>query len=445
MFSVLRIHHEKEREYQIFVFCLTDATERVKDHSHAKLPFLYYNGENQNGGTAGLQYRKDISLLGYGCMRFTKDKSGRIDLAKAEREVMRAYELGVNYFDTAYIYGGSEEAMGEIIERNGIRDKIKLVTKLPQYLVRDRKGLDKYLSEELKRLRTDYLDYYLMHHMTDTAQLQKLLDMGLADWVAEKKASGQIRKIGFSFHGNTETFLQILNGFDWDITLVQYNYMDEFTQAGRAGVEAAAAKGIPVVIMEPLRGGKLVDLLPQKAKDMIASDPHGWTPAEWAFRWIWDQEAVTCVLSGMNSIEMIEENCRVASEVVPGQFGEAESAMISRIREAINETMKIGCTACGYCMPCPAKIDIPGYFRCYNHIFSEKKSTGFREFFQTVALSYEKNLYSACLNCGKCEKHCPQNIPIREKLKVADKALRPLPTRILLPVAKRIMLGKRPK
>ena len=200
-----------------------------------------------------MQYRKDkfgndLSVLGYGCMRFTR-KGGGIDVDKAEKEIMAAYEAGVNYFDTAYIYPGSEAAVGEIFERNHIREKIRIATKLPQYLIGNRAALDKYFDEELSRLRTDYIDYYLMHHLTDIAMWEKLKKIGILDWVAEKKKAGIIRNIGFSYHGNTENFLKILNDYDWDFCQVQYNYLDELTQAGAGGVKAAAAKGIPVIIM----------------------------------------------------------------------------------------------------------------------------------------------------------------------------------------------------
>ena len=386
-----------------------------------------------------MQYRKGISALGYGCMRFTQ-KGGKIDYDKAEAEVLKAVELGITYFDTAYIYGGSEEFLGKCIEKNGLRSKIILATKLPQYLVKNRAGLDKYFDEEMKRLRTDYLDYYLMHHMTDYSQWERLVELGIKEWIEEKKASGKIRNIGFSFHGSTEMFLKILNAYDWDMCLVQYNYVDENSQAGRKGVEAAAAKGIPVMIMEPLRGGKLVDLLPQKAKDEIASDVNGWSPAEWAFRWLWNQEGVTCVLSGMNSTQMIEENCRVASEMTPGSFGEHEYEMIEKIKGYISETTAVNCTGCRYCMPCPKGVDIPSIFSCYNHMRSENKSTGRSEYLQTIALRKTPAQATMCIGCGKCEKHCPQELPIREKLKEADKALRPWYYKIAGSVGRKFML-----
>ena len=372
-------------------------------------------------------------------------KNGRIDFDKAEKEFLRAYELGVNYYDTAYIYPGNEEIVGRIIEKNNLRDKINLATKLPQYLVKSRASLDKYFDEELKRLRTDYIDYYLMHHMTDHTQWEKLEALGIREWLAEKKAAGKIRHVGFSFHGTTEEFLKILNSYDWEMCLVQYNYVDEHTQAGKAGVHAAAEKGIPVMIMEPLRGGKLVDLLPEKAKKKIADDPHGWTPAEWAFRWLWNQEDVTCVLSGMNSIEMIEENCRIASEAQAGSFTDEELQFLAGIKQIIIDTTKVNCSGCRYCMPCPKGVNIPGIFSCYNHMYSESKSSGRLEYFQTIALRSEPCEANLCVKCGKCEQHCPQNIPIREKLVEADKALNPPLIKLYNKAAKRVMVGKNKK
>ena len=385
-----------------------------------------------------MKQRNGISILGYGCMRFTRS-GNTLDFDKADREFMRAVELGVNYFDTAYIYPGNEDLVGRIIEKNGIRDKINLATKLPQYMINSRSAIDKYFAEELKRLRTDYVDYYLMHHMTDYAQWEKLKALGIEEWLAEKKASGQIRNVGFSFHGDTNTFKKILNAYDWDSCLVQYNYLDEHTQAGRTGVEAAAAKGLKVFIMEPLRGGKLVDLLPEKAKKEIAEEHHGRSPAEWAFRWLWNQPEITCVLSGMNSIDMIEENCRIASEVEAGEFGTEEKEFIAKIRNYIIESTKVNCTGCRYCMPCPKGVDIPAIFSCYNHMYSENKNSGRLEYFQTVALRITPADASLCVKCGKCEQHCPQSIPIREKLVEADKHLRPWWQKIYLKLAKRVM------
>lgn len=387
-----------------------------------------------------MQYRKDrqgndISILGYGCMRFSRKGAG-IDFDKAEAEILHAIELGVNYFDSAYVYPGSEELLGAVLAKNGVREQVRIATKLPQYLVKTTGAIDRFFDEELRRLQTDYIDYYLMHMVTDVAQWENLERLGIEDWIAQKKASGAIRQIGFSFHGSTDGFIKVLDAYDWDFCQIQYNYLDEHTQAGRAGLEAAAAKGIPVIIMEPLRGGKLVDLLPEKGKQLIAENAHGWTAAELAFRWLWDQPQVTCVLSGMNSLEMIDENCRVASEVPVGAFTEEDFALVSAVRDAINERVKVGCTGCGYCMPCPKGVDIPALFRCWNEMYTESAISGRKEYWQTVSLRREKAFARQCVKCGKCESHCPQSIPIRELIHVADRELRPLPWRIAGDIAR---------
>lgn len=376
-----------------------------------------------------MQYREDrhqnpISILGYGCMRFTR-KGASIDLDKAEQEIMTAIESGVNYFDTAYIYQGSEVALGKILKKNNCREKVFIATKLPQYLIKSEAALDKYFNEQLERLQTDYVDYYLMHMLTDIAAWDKLCRLGIKDWIQKKKAEGKIKNIGFSYHGNTAMFLPILEAYDWDFCQIQYNYMDEHSQAGKAGLQAAAAKGIPVIIMEPLRGGKLVDLLPDKAKKLIAEHSRKWTPAEWAFRWLWNQPEVTCVLSGMNSISMVEENMRIASEVQPGQLTEEDFAMIEQIKAEIDRNVKVGCTGCAYCMPCPRGIDIPTAFRCYNRMHTENRATGRHEYMQIVALQKEMSDISKCIKCGKCERHCPQHLEIPRMLKEAQKNLQP--------------------
>ena len=394
-----------------------------------------------------MQYRKDrngteLSLLGYGCMRFSRKGAG-IDIDKTEQEIMAAFRAGVNYYDTAYIYPGSEAALGQILERNGIRDQVYIATKLPQYLVQKISAVDRFFEEELRRLRTDHIDYYLMHQMTDFAQWEKLKALGIREWIAEKTASGAIRNIGFSYHGSSDYFLQILNDYDWDFCQIQYNYRDEHTQAGVTGLKAAAAKGVPVIIMEPLRGGKLVGMLPEDAKKAIARNPRGWTPAEWAFRWLYNQPEVTVVLSGMNSREMVEENVRTASEAQVGEWTESDFALIREVNQIISEKEKVPCTGCRYCMPCPRGVDIPGAFRCYNAMYSESKSAGRFQYAQTVVLTQEPAFASQCIECGKCEKHCPQAIPIREKLKEADKALRPLPYRIGIQLVRKFFFRKR--
>ena len=396
-----------------------------------------------------MQYRKDkngsdLSILGYGCMRFTK-KGGSIDIEKAETELMAAYRAGVNYFDTAYIYSGSEAAVGEIFERNHIRDQVNIATKLPQYLIGNRAALDRYFDEELSRLRTDHVEYYLMHHLTDVAMWEKLKKIGILDWIQEKKQRGAIRNIGFSYHGNTDNFLKILNDYDWDFCQIQYNYLDEVAQAGKAGLQAAASKGIPVMIMEPLRGGKLVSMLPEAAKRAMAESGRGWSPAEWGLRWLYNQPEVTVVLSGMNSVEMVQANCRTASEAQANALTEEDFETLEKVKRAIREKEKVGCTGCRYCMPCPKGVDIPGIFRSWNTMYTESRREGRSQFIQTVGLTREPAFASQCIRCGKCEQHCPQSIPIREKIQEADRDLRPLPYRIAISAARRFMFRKAAK
>ena len=396
-----------------------------------------------------MQYRTDkygnrLSILGYGCMRFSRKGAG-IDVDKTEKEIMEAYRAGVNYYDTAYLYPGSEAALGEILARNGIRDKVNVATKLPQYMVRNIASVEKYFAEELSRLQTDWVDYYLMHMLTDVSQWERLKGFGILDWIAGKKQSGAIRNIGFSYHGNTAGFLKILEDYDWDFCQIQYNYLDETSQAGVAGLKAAAARGIPVVIMEPLRGGKLVNLLPDGAKKAIADNPRGWSPAQWGLRWLYNQPEVTVVLSGMNSLEMVKENIATASQASVGEFTDADFALIDEVRAQIRLKEKVGCTGCGYCMPCPKGVNIPGIFLSYNTMYAESKFSGRFQYAQAYGLTHEPSFASQCIQCGKCEKHCPQGLPIREKLKEADKALRPFPYKVAIAAARKFLLRRAPQ
>ena len=368
------------------------------------------------------KYGNEISVLGFGCMRFQQSR-GRIDLEEAEREIMEAYRGGVNYFDTAYIYPGSEAAIGEIFERNGIRENINIATKLPHYLIKSVDGMEKLFQEELRRLRTDYVDYYLMHMLTDVGTWNRLKALGIEAWLEKKKLSGQIRQVGFSYHGNADMFCQLVDAYDWDFCQIQYNYMDEHSQAGRRGLHYAHSKGLPVIIMEPLRGGKLVNRLPAEAVKIFADHPKNYTPAQWAFRWLWNQKEVTCVLSGMNTVEMVQDNVHTASTARVGDLGEREEAMLREVVAAINSKMKVGCTGCGYCMPCPKGVDIPGTFAAYNRKYSEGTVSALREYFMCTAARRTSSAAANCIGCGKCEKHCPQGIQIRQELKNAKREL----------------------
>ena len=388
-----------------------------------------------------MQYRKDrygnpISVLGYGCMRFTQ-AAGKIDIAKTEKEILEAFHGGVNYFDTAYIYPGSEAALGEILARNGIREQVNIATKLPHYLLKKPEDLDRCFSEELHRLKTDHVDYYLMHMLTDTKTWQRLEGLGIVQWLAEKKASGQIRQVGFSYHGNSDMFCKLLDVYDWDFCQIQYNYLDENSQAGATGLHRAAEKGLPVIIMEPLRGGRLTNTLPASAKKIIART--SLTPAQFAFRWLWDQKEVTCVLSGMNSLDMVKENLATAQVTNPGSLTPEDRGVYTKVVAAINENMKVGCTGCRYCMPCPKGVDIPGTFAAYNRMASDGYWKALTEYFMITGVRKDYTGPGNCIGCGKCEQHCPQHLPIRQELKNARKALEGIPYRIGRKVLPHIM------
>ena len=367
------------------------------------------------------KYGNQLSILGYGCMRFPR-KQGKIDMEVTEKLIRTAVEQGVNYFDTAYIYPGSEAAVGEILEKTGLRGSVNIATKLPHYLIKSRDGLDKLFAEELRRLRTDHVDYYLMHMLNDVGAWERLKEMGIESWIAEKQRSGAIRQVGFSYHGNTEMFCKILDAYEWDFCQIQYNYLDEHSQAGRRGLQYASAKGIPVIIMEPLRGGRLVNLLPEKAKKVFAEYPVKRSPAEWGLRWLWNQEEVTVVLSGMGEEDMLLENLSIASNAQAGELKPEEEALYAQVVQTIHETMKVGCTGCGYCQPCPMGVDIPGAFAAYNRWYGEDKFGAFMDYLKCTTLRKNATAAGNCIGCGKCEQHCPQGIAIREELKGVQKA-----------------------
>ena len=368
------------------------------------------------------KYGNKVSVLGYGCMRFT-NKGVKLDYKKAEKEILEAYNAGVNYYDTAYVYPGSEELLGRVLDENKIRDKVFIATKLPHYMIKTLKDIDDKFNEELKRLRTDHIDYYLMHMLTDVKSWERLVSLGIDKWIKDKKKSGEIKEIGFSYHGNSDMFCKLIDSYDWDFCMIQYNYLDENSQAGKTGLHYAASKGIPVNIMEPLRGGRLVNQLPDKAKKLFSNYHKKMTLAEWSFRWLWNQKEVMCVLSGMNSIEMVKENTSFADKAKVGEFTKEDHQLLKDVVKAINEKMKVPCTGCRYCMPCPRKVDIPGTFSAYNKYYTDSKFVALKEYLMCTALRKDATSASNCVECGKCEQHCPQGIEIRKELKNARKKL----------------------
>lgn len=383
------------------------------------------------------KYGNKLSILGFGCMRFPKIK-GKVNMEESEQIVLHAFHAGVNYYDTAYVYPGNEAALGEILEKNGIRKQVYIATKLPHYLIKNADSIETYFTEQLSRLRTDYIDYYLMHMLSDIETWNRLKELGIETWLAEKKKNGVIRQVGFSYHGNSDMFCQLVDAYDWDFCQIQYNYMDEHSQAGRTGLNYAHKKGLPVIIMEPLRGGKLVNLLPEEALQIFTDYKIKYSPAQWAFRWLWNQPEVTCVLSGMNSEEMVSDNVQTASTVSIGELGPAEEEMLQRVVKTINAGMKVGCTGCSYCMPCPGNVDIPGTFSAYNRRYSEGKSAAFFDYMMCTALRKNPTSASNCIECGKCEKHCPQHIEIRKHLKEARKELETPLYKMILKIVKLI-------
>ncbi len=368
-----------------------------------------------------MQYRNNpkngdaLSVLGYGCMRFTRS-GGQVDQKKANEEMKRALDSGVNYFDTAYVYSGCEVALGNFVKEYDCRDKIKIATKLPQYRVKKNEEFDRYFNEELERLQTDYVDYYLLHMLNDVNSFNRLCELGLLNWIQGKKKSGAIRNIGFSFHGGTQAFKALIDAYDWDFCQIQFNYMDEHAQAGIDGLRYANEKGLPVIIMEPLRGGRLVNALPQEALNEFEKMPVKRTPADWGLRWIWNHPEVSVVLSGMNDLSQVDENCRIATEATAGSLSEDELALYDRVLKAINAKIKVGCTGCAYCQPCPKGVDIPNCFATYNASYTDNYMNSFREYFMMTTLRKKRSNAGLCVKCGKCETVCPQHINIRDEL-----------------------------
>jgi predicted aldo/keto reductase-like oxidoreductase len=376
-------------------------------------------------------------------MRFPKT-FGSIDMRKTEELVMRAVEGGVNYFDTAWIYSGSEEALGTVFEKNRVREKIHIAAKLPVILLRGPADFDRYFNKELERLRTDYVDYYLMHMLTDMDLWAKLKGWGIENWIAEKKKAGRIRRIGFSFHGSRDEFSKIVDDYDWEMCLMQYNYSDENFQAGVTGLKKAAEK-MPVMIMEPLLGGKLAAGLPAAAVNIFKQANPGLSPAGWGLNWVWNQEEVTLLLSGMNDMAQLEENLRLADTARPGMLKPTELGVYRKVLELLNRSYKIRCTGCNYCMPCPRGVNIPGCFTAYNTSFSIGYAAGMQQFITSTALTSERSSSpSLCVKCGKCESHCPQHLPIIKSLGLVRRRMEPFWLRLGGAVA-RAFLGKKRK
>ena len=371
-----------------------------------------------------MQYRKfgkldwQVSALGFGFMRLPTigGDAGHIDQEKATEMLRTAIDAGLNYVDTAYVYHNqtSETALG-IALLDGYRDKVRIATKLPVWLVKDSGDFDRMLDEELLRLQTDHVDYYLMHSL-DRGGWAKVQKLGLLQKAEDAVKDGRIRYIGFSFHDKLDIFKQIVDGYDkWTFCQIQYNYMDIEFQAGTAGLRYAAEKDLAVVIMEPLRGGRLAADLPA-AQPIWAEAKTQHTPADWALQWLWNQPEVSVVLSGMNTLEQVEQNLASADRSGIGSLKQEELDMISRVRAALADLSPIGCTRCEYCLPCPNGVNIPGVFDYYNRIAMFNDIDGPR--FQYKLFMDEDKRASQCIQCGECLSKCPQGIPISDWMPV---------------------------
>jgi hypothetical protein len=371
-----------------------------------------------------MQYRRfgkldwEVSALGFGAMRLpTTDGdrlSGNIVEDEAIRMIRHAIDRGVNYVDTAYPYhsGQSEVVLGKALQ-DGYRERVRLATKLPVWMVEKPEDFDKLLGEQLQKLQTDHIDFYLLHSLNKTRWHDIVLKHNLLAKAAEALADGRIRHLGFSIHDEYESFAEIVNGSDlWSFCQIQYNYMDIENQAGTRGLKLAASKGLAVVVMEPLLGGRLVD----PPKDICAA-MEGFagakrTPADWALQWLWDQPGVSVVLSGMSTMQQVEENLRSADAARVGSFGEAEQELIAQVREKYRARTVVPCTRCNYCMPCPNGVNIPGNFDYFNysHLFDDVAGGRFK---YAVFLTADQRSGS-CIECHDCEEKCPQKIAISE-------------------------------
>lgn len=360
---------------------------------------------------------RELSILGFGCMRFPLTKTGHVDEPRAIELVRYAIDHGVNYLDTAWPYhdGESEVVLGKALQ-DGYREKVNLATKLPTWLVHSREDMDQYLNEQLRRLNTDHIDFYLIHTL-DREKWEKMQSLGFDRFLDAAKADGRIDYAGFSYHGDPDTFKAVVDGYDWTMALIQYNYLDEQLQAGTEGLQYAAAKGLGVVVMEPLRGGTLALKLPETVS-LLAEAGKG-SPAEWGLRWVWDHPQVSVVLSGMSNLRQLKENLRSADKGLPGSLTLPQREAIDRVRDFYKGRMKVDCTGCRYCMPCPHGVAIPDCFAFYNGSFMYDRLPIFKKNYKFFLGDSE--YASKCTGCGDCLEKCPQSLPVPEKLRDVKK------------------------
>ena len=371
-------------------------------------------------------------MLGLGCMRFPRNK------IEAEKIILDAIKGGVNLFDTAYLYPGSETTLGGVLSKHNKRNAVYISTKLPLSLCRKYEDFDKYFNEQLKRLQTDYIDYYFLHNITSFKQWERLRKLGIEKWIASKKDSGQISQIGFSFHGAAGEFIEVINSYDFEFCLIQYNYYEPNYQAGQAGMMAAAEKNMTIMIMEPLLGGQLATGLPKNAVEIFKNTRSDLSPADWALWWLWSQAEVTTVLSGMSSAKIVEKNLNSVKRFSP--LTKSERAVCDEVVAIFRKSYKVNCTNCNYCLPCPQGINIPGCLSARNASYAQNLYTGFALYMtSTGVISSHPTSARLCNQCGKCEKACPQNLAIRAELKQVTRRFEFWPIPWILAIVRRFI------
>lgn len=398
-----------------------------------------------------MQYREvpkngdKLSILGYGCMRFPT-RMNAINEELAAQQLYSAIDRGVNYIDTAVPYhnGKSEPFLGKVLSKNGYRDKVKLATKLPHWSTNSKEEMDNALDKQLKQMQTDRIDYYLIHNLNG-ASWETAKQNGVIEFLDGALKSGKIINAGFSYHGAAEDFSKVVDDYDWTFCQIQYNFLDIQNQAGTQGLLYAASKNMAVIIMEPLRGGNLAKTPPPDVQKIWDKAEVKRPPVEWALRWIWNHPEVTVVLSGMNDDNHIDENLRMASTAEPNTFTEKELSLVDKATETFQKVMKVGCTGCQYCMPCPAGVNISACFEYYNsrHGFKDKQARFFYLGMLGGVVSDKQALASQCVNCGKCVKECPQNLPVPELLDDVKKDMEGLMAKPLIWIIKRVMKVRR--
>lgn len=370
-----------------------------------------------------------VSILGMGCMRLpTRGRYDQIDAQKASNLLDHALEHGINYLDTAYPYhglsnsegGASEVFLGEYFTENDRRDEIHISTKLPTWLLKDEEDMDMYLDEQLKRLRTDQIDFYLLHSLKEKSWFH-LEILGIFEFLDSARSDGRIKYVGFSSHDETDFFKEVVDSYSWDMCLIQYNYLDENIQAGKEGLNYAAEKNLGVAVMEPLKGGVLAEHIPPEVRDIWDSSPVLRKPAEWALRYLWDIPEISTVLSGMTTIEQLNENLLYAEEGLPHSLTTEERELMEEVKEVYQAKIVVDCSKCGYCMPCPSGINIPQCLSYLNQAAMLEDDSEVKGQYYFMLKDTERA--GNCVECGLCEELCSQKLPVTELLKEVKRVL----------------------